>query len=295
MNTYFTNFLAHLRSVRGLSECTIENYTSACSIFFEFCDSVDVESLAEVNQQVVTDWIVYLYENGRQPSSINRYVSLLRNYFNWVIAFVPAMLEMENPCAAVKAMKQPKLLPKYIETRILREILDKMPESSFKELRSKAILVVAWHCGLRRSEMLNLKVVDVNFNAKIIRVFGKGRKERFVPFFDECADILQRYLCARAHQLQFASPWLFCTISGDALNRQQFRWIIQRILLPHVPAELAHPHILRHSFATMMMEKGVPIQAISLVMGHASIATTMRYLTINEDFIRSQIGMAFGC
>lgn len=293
MITYLSNFVAYLREVRGLSEDTITSYSSYCSVFFEYLEDVDCDAIAEVSQRVVSDYIAFLYESGRQASTINVYLNAIRQYFKWLLRFAPACIQMENPCIGIEAVKVPNKVPRFIETAVLRRIVDGMPEVSFKELRSKLVILLGWQCGLRRSEMINLRVDDINLSGHVLRVYGKGRKERFVPMFDEVERILIRYLAMRSHVLECSSPNLLCTVWGDALHRRMLALIVRNALVPHVAVDLAHPHVLRHSYATMLMKKGVPLQAIATVMGHASVATTMRYLSINYDYVRQSIEQAF--
>lgn len=293
MTTYLESFVAYLKEVRGLSPATLASYSDKCCSFFEFLDDDGCDAIVSVTSDTISRYIAFRFRGGMQPSSINVSLNAIRQYFNWLLRFAPACCSMVNPCSAIQPVRVPSKTPRFIETSILRKIVDDMPCVSFKQLRSKLVVLLGWQCGLRRSEILNLRIEDVMLDAHVLRIFGKGRKERFVPIFDEVEQCLVAYMSSRTALLEIFSPHLICSSWGDALSGAQMRCIVRAALLPHVPVELAHPHVLRHSFATMLMQRGVPLQAISTVMGHASVVTTMRYLTINYDYVRQSIAAAF--
>ena len=161
------------------------------------------------------------------------------------------------------------------------QILSKMPTSTDIEIRDKLILTILYHCGLRVSELVALNRNDMNEDQQVFTVFGKGRKKRVVPFSDEILNLINNKL----YKIPYNGYIINNCSDGEQLTTIQVRYIVKKNLLPFVRKDKAHPHALRHAFATTLLNNGMGIESISKLMGHSSINTTMIYLSLSMDKI----------
>ena len=283
-------FIEYCRFVRNYTPSTIRNYENLFDIVQRWaCDTS--YSVLCMSQDDVLRFIRDKMRAGSKAATVNQYVSMISSFWRWAIRFHFDEYNF-NPCDGIGRLKAEKDLPRCISADMMRTILADMPESSFKQLRSKAVILLAYHCGLRRSELQNAQLCDVDFAQCTIRVTGKGRKVRVVPLSTELVRILRLYLNA-ASQANLTTSSLFCTTSKNPLSYDEVAFIVRQALRRWVPESLCHCHILRHSFATSCMNAGVSIENIATLMGHESVNTTMRYLTISAQRIREQMKNVF--
>ena len=283
-----TDFVNFCRFTRNLCETTCTSYRHCFQLFSDFCVSRSL-SLEDVQQKDVIDFMTEKRRQGVSASSINQYIVAVSAFYDWAVRFRGFR---RNPAAGVQKMKTEKSLPVCVPSHLMKLILDKMPENTFKELRNKVVVLLGYHCGLRRAEMLALVDADLDFHAGVIRVYGKGRKVRLVPMSVQLASLMQLYMSSRPAS-HFGYDRVLVTSANEPLNYDQIAYVVKSALRPFLPAALCHCHILRHSFATTCMNAGVSIESIASLMGHESVETTMRYLTISSERVRAQIQGVF--
>lgn len=284
------SYLNFCRYKRALSPITVGNYEHVLQIFCKFLKTKNLQ-LLEIKEENILDFIDFCMKTNVKPSSINIYVGIISRFFQWGIRFHYGIFT-ENPAAEIPKLKVRKDLPRCISEKQLSEILLSLRENSWKQQRDKLIIMLAYHTGMRRRELISLVKIDVHLEEKTIRVLGKGGKVRIVPVSNQLSELFEKYFqtCAK---LKISSPWVFSNSEGQQIDYYKIAKIVKRILKKFVPEELAHCHILRHSFATTCLNKGVSIENIAALMGHASIETTMRYLSISSERINAQMRGVF--
>lgn len=269
-------FLDYEERAKNLSPLTIRNYRRHIKSFVIYMQGA--KDLDECNESDIVNFLISERERGMSAQSCNLILQSIRNYFDYLVRFHGFR---SNPAVKVEKMKVEKTLPRYIPEHKMNELFAKhLVGDSFKMLRSRAILAFFYMTGARCAELGKLNDVDLDFVERRIFLFGKGRKHRVVPMCATLGNILQTYISKRDLVLPKHDESLFCTIQGIRLSDREIRVIVTKALSCVVSEKLAHPHILRHTFATVLMNHGKKIQDISRWLGHTSIAVTQRYLTI---------------
>ncbi len=244
-------------------------------------ESVDVRGLRR--------YVAGLSADGQAPSTIARKLASLRGLFG-VQMTVGA--RTENPADLLRSPKRPQRLPRVLKADEVATLLDRIPATTPLELRDRALFELAYACGLRAEELVSLDVDAVDFDAETVRVEGKGGRTRIVPTGEHALAALERYLSRGRGALDGGeSRALFLSKSGRRLNTSDVRRRLRtwsRLALRNAPALAeAHPHALRHSFATHLLEGGADLRAIQELLGHASISTTQVYTRVESARLRS--------
>lgn len=269
----------YLKAERNLSTRTIENYEDTIRQFSKFTNDIYNASTCEVR-----NYILFMSEHNYKARSINAKLSALRTFYK------NAMLDnlcSKNPCENLQRLKEEKPLPRFIEQSTMNEILNSLSYDSFQHARKAIIVEILWQCGVRASELCSISVNDINFERMYIKINGKGRKQRFVPYGENLEKSILNYMKWR-ETINGKSENLLITKQGEALEPFQMRIILRQALIKFVPVELCHPHVLRHSFATAMLNNGANIEIIALLLGHSSVATTEIYTHTSINYLKNQ-------
>lgn len=283
-------FLNFCENGRNLSQQTMKQYTIVLHTWQQFCDllGITVESATSENAM---QWVLFQTRNGIKAVTINNRVSIVRTMYDFACRFLALN---NNPFVAVQKLKVPKLLPQYIEDATIKQAVHNFSGSDFQSVRARAVVMFFYCTGIRRSELSTLQLSDVDDAAKVIHVFGKGRKERLVPMADALLPYITEWMSIRLVTIPHASPWFFCSSTGGQVSATAIANIVREVFGTLIPRKLAHPHALRHSFATHCMQCGLPIPDIGRLLGHANTATTLRYLSLSTPSIYSSfINKAF--
>lgn len=275
---------------RALSTKTIQNYEVILQLFADFATARG-KSLISASEKDISDYVAHCLQNGNKPSTCNVYVTTLKVFYNWAMRFHFDQVR-ENPCANIPKLKARQDLPLCISSQKMERILSELPENTFRQQRAKLAVLMGYHTGMRRNEMVILLLSDLDMEQKTIRVLGKGGKVRIVPMSGQLVTLLEKYFATRKI-LGIKSEYLYSRSDGKAVGYGDFAVIVKQTLRQFVPENLSHCHILRHSFATACLNSGVSIENIAALMGHASIETTMRYLTISSERIKQQLAGVF--
>jgi integrase/recombinase XerC len=275
---YEVAFLTHLQKERRLSQHTLVAYTNDLAQFLSYCqDTYSLTSVSEVRHLHIRAWIVSQMEAGQNPRSINRRLSCLKTYFRY--AQKNGWLD-HDPMQKVVAPKTAKRLPVVIQEHEMRLLLSNIqyPEG-YAGLLHQIIIEVLYATGMRRSELANLKVADVDFSRSVIKVVGKGNKMRLAPVPSFLSDMLHRFIDTRKETFPTApDPQLLLSIKGVPLSPESIYAIVNKYLSLVSSAEQLSPHVLRHSFATHLSDHGADLNAIRELLGHSNLAATQIYM-----------------
>jgi integrase/recombinase XerD len=288
MNRLKRTFLDDLAAERGLSRHTIDAYDNDLSQFLTYLEARQIRDAAAIDGSIAEAYVVVLRRRNLAPASIARKCTALRLFARFLYGEGHASCDFGAPLEG--GFKQPKRLPVTISVSEVNRLLAAPPDSLPAGLRDRAMLELAYGSGLRVSELIALRVADVDLARKLVRPFGKGRKQRQVPMSDASCTLLQRYLThARPALLQGspATPALFVTHFGGPLTRGHFWRLVKRYAATAGLPKPVKPHTLRHSFATHLLAGGADVRAIQEMLGHVSIETTQRYTRVDVARLRA--------
>lgn len=274
-------FLSYLTVERGLSRNTTESYRLDLKGFLEFLNRRNKEAEAFKRDDII-DYISERRDKGVAASSICRLLSTLKSFTRFLII---EKVIFEDPTETIRTPERWQRLPRATSFSEINELL----QSEFKNksfLRDTAMLELMYSSGLRVSELISLKINDVNYEAGFLRIMGKGSKERVVPMNERAKTKMLRYMLELRHKMlkKKQSPYLFLTNRGAPMTRQRF-W---QALKKHAEQSgiKISPHIIRHSFATHLLEGGADLRSVQKMLGHSDISTTQIYTKVSGERIR---------
>jgi len=269
----------------GLAKATLDSYRSDLGRLAAWLAEQGHEALLDIRETTLTGFIAHLSRHTRATSQ-SRYLSTLRRFYRWQLGrgriFSDPTLKLANPA-------RPSRLPKVMSEKQVDALLNAPDIDNALGLRDRAMLETLYATGLRVSELVNLKSHEIGFNEGVIRVLGKGSKERLVPLGEVAIDWLLRYQSeARPEILKDRlSDDLFVTARGSAMTRQAFWQLIKRYaLLAGIDAAKLSPHVLRHAFATHLLNHGADLRVVQLLLGHADISTTQIYTHVARERLK---------
>ena len=244
------------------------------------CSEALTKSMQDWNHDDISDVLIYLTKAGKSPRSIARSLSALRSFYKFLRE---QKLRTDNPIAAHKTPKLGRALPKDLSEQDVEALLYAADTSTALGLRDRAMLEVLYACGLRVSELINLRVDLINLNQGYLRILGKGNKERLVPLGQIAAEWIEKYIQeARPHLYKSATDYLFLTQHGGIMSRQNFWYAIKRYALQAgIQSELS-PHTLRHAFATHLLNHGADLRVVQMLLGHSDLSTTQIYTHVAQ-------------
>lgn len=275
-------YINYISIEKGLAKNTINSYINDINAFFLYFKNI--KDTDQLSSDDLEEYILNLSTKGMATSSIVRIISSIKGFYVFLIS------ENINPTLKLHIIipKKEKHLPSFL-TYDEVEALFNAPDLSVKnEFRDRAMLELMYSCGLRVSELVNLKIRQINLNQKIIKVFGKGSKERITPIGDYAMDFLLRYMAEIRNKTKFkSSPYVFLNKNGEPISRQYFFTQIKKYALKAGISKKVSPHSLRHSFATHLLEKGADLIMVQKLLGHANIETTQIYTQVTTERILS--------
>jgi integrase/recombinase XerC len=278
-------YLAYLSSVRGVSERTVSAYRRDLRHFSAYCENHDF-SPEEAARTEVRGFIADLSAEGAASVSVNRSLSSIRGFYRWMLRF---NYRQDDPSSSLRNLKTPKTLPVFLwEGEMAR--FSMLPEKAgiLWPERDKALILAMYSAGLRISEAASLSLKNMCHDFSSARIIGKGNKERQVFFSEEAKEALLAYLPARKDRVKAEHPTdrLFISRKGDPISVPGLRWIITKYSERSGLDKNIHPHSLRHSFATHLVNSGCDVRVVQELLGHASISTTQRYTHVNMEHLK---------
>lgn len=276
-------FLDALWMERGLSDNSLSAYRNDLKqyeLWLQHAESGG--SLRSSDAAILQRYLGYRLTQGRSPKSTARLLSCLRNYYRYALR--QGWCD-SDPTAEVDSPRMGRALPKTLSEKEVESLLDAPDTAVAIEMRDKAMLEILYGCGLRVSELVGLLLLSINVNQGVVRVLGKGSKERLVPMGEEALACLQHYLAEARPQLVAgkANDWLFPSLRGQMMTRQTF-W--HRIRIYAIRAGIKKPlspHTLRHAFATHLLNHGADLRVVQMLLGHADLTTTQIYTYVAQQ------------
>ena len=286
MNIFLKEYLSVLKLEKNLSDNTVSSYKNDINSFMQFIESRKIEDLSSIKQNPLADFFKSLKEIGLTSSSAARYYSSLKGFFTYL--FLSRYIT-ENPIEKISSPKLAKNLPSVLTVEETDSVLSQPDTNNKLGLRDKAVLELLYACGTRVSELINIKISDLFFADDVIRVFGKGSKERIIPIGSSAVKWINKYLKeSRVLLMKKAKSenYLFLNNRGTKLSRMGVWKIVDRYVKEAGIEKEVHPHTFRHSFATHLLEGGADLRAVQEMLGHADISTTQIYTHIDRDYIK---------
>ena len=276
MKNYINEFLDYLINEKGYSNYTIKSYNEDLLAFYMYLDE---NNITNIDYNLIRSYLNYLYNLKFSNKSIARHISTLRSYFKYLLK---ENYIKENPMKLISNPKIPQKLPKYLNYNELEEILEIPNQSTFLGLRNALILELLYSTGVRVSELVNIKLSDIDLLNKKIIILGKGNKERIVLFGNKAYELIVKYLNKRDTNCEY----LFVNNNKNTLTDRGVRYIIDNIVKKSALKFKISPHTLRHTFATHLLNNGADLKSVQDLLGHESIATTGIYTHVSIEHLR---------
>ena len=269
-------FLDYLRHERNYSLLTVQSYGRDLEEFQSYFESID-DGLTwwTVDHDVVRAWMEHLMDKGNRASSVNRKLSALRSFYKYSLTM--GFCE-KSPVHGIQGPKKDKPLPSFLREREMDELLDEMVwEDDYKNVRARTLILTFYSTGIRLSELMALDDSSVDFSTCEMKVTGKRDKQRIIPFGQELRETLQQYMECRDAGVARQCEAFFVTAKGERMNRNQVRYEVEKSLKGWTTIPQRTPHVLRHSFATAMLNHGAGLESVKKLLGHESLTTTEVY------------------
>lgn len=269
-------FLNYLKFEKNRSQLTVSSYAEDLKLFEAYFKNLDSQlSWESVDSDVIRDWMESMMDKGNNATSINRRLSALRSLYRLALA---RGLVSRDPARMVRGPKKAKPLPQFLKENEMDNLLDHMVVGTgFKEVRAKAILALFYETGVRLSELTGLDDQAVDFDRCQIKVLGKRDKQRIIPFGEELREALLLYIKVRNGQVGQTGSALFVTEEGERMNGDQVRYLVKKCLSEGCTLKKRSPHVLRHTFATAMLNHKAGLESVKKLLGHESLSTTEIY------------------
>lgn len=278
MHNYLELFLEYLKSERNVSQNTVQSYFLDLQ---DFLVHVDIDS--EVTEEKITDYLEILKDRNFQVSTVKRKISALKQFFQFLVT--EELIE-QNPMTFIRQPKSCRALPKIISEDTVKKLRDATSSFSLEDqIRTDLILYLLYGSGLRVSELISLKMNSF-VEDKFIRIFGKGRKERIVPVTHQVFELLKQW-----NEIKPFSAWLFPSKNPEKhITRQRIFQIIKNVAaMSGVDPEKVSPHVLRHAFATHVLDHGADLLSVKKMLGHESISTTEIYTHVSRAKLKEVV------
>ncbi|HEY8226903.1 MAG TPA: tyrosine recombinase XerC [Pyrinomonadaceae bacterium] len=293
MEQLVNQFLEHLQYERNVSAHTLRNYRIDLEQFFNYLSSPDTQNkksqtpaLEQIDHLTIREWLASLHSAQKQKSSIARKLAALRTFFQFLVR--EGLLEL-NPAKLVSTPRQEKKLPKHLSVEEAVRFIESPDPDTDLGMRDRAMLELMYATGVRVAELTTMNVGDIDFSNQLIRVTGKRRKQRIVPFGEPAAAALRAYLQVREKFL-FNAPIskrdeqaLFLNYQGTRITTRSVGRMVEKYIRICAGIHNISPHALRHSFATHLLDSGADLRDIQELLGHARLSTTQVYTHVSME------------
>jgi integrase/recombinase XerD len=287
IRTYLKEFSFFLKLERGLSANSVDAYLNDVNKLAEYFEIAGVNKApSEITRKDLTEFITWLNELGMLPNTQARVISGIKSYFHYLSI---EQLIADDPTALLEAPKSVRKLPDVLSIEEINVLLESIDVSVPSGIRSKAILEVLYGCGLRVSELVNLKISNLNIDSGYIIVLGKGNKERLIPIGSVALKTISTYLIEVRSRLKIKpgqEDYIFLNKFGAKLSRISIFTMIKSLVEATLINKVISPHSFRHSFATHLIEGGADLRAVQAMLGHVSITTTEIYTHVDKEYLK---------
>jgi integrase/recombinase XerC len=280
------SFLKYLRFEKRVSPHTVTAYEHDLRQFQDFInENFSGETIDQANYGLIRSWIVQLVESELSPSSVNRKIASLRAFYKFLLREEHIA---KDPMMKIKPLKTSKRLPTFVKEPDMVKVLDNFVfENTLDGWRDKLVLELFYATGIRLSELINLKETQIDLRSRTIKVLGKRNKERVIPFSAGLVSIIENYRSARNREVEVKGHGLlFVTNSGEQCYPQMIYRTVKKYLDHYTTTDKRSPHVLRHTYATHLLNKGAEINAVKELLGHTSLAATQVYTHNSLDKLK---------
>ena len=268
------SFLQYIQYEKKYSSCTVFSYLNDINQFQDFLSETYSLSIGQTELKHIRAWIIRLKQDNIKSSSVNRKISALKSLFKYGLKnnYIKS-----NPCLKLQSLKTPKKLPVFFKESELETALEteKNTENHFADIRNNIILEILYQTGIRRAELISIKDSDFNFFSLTLRILGKGNKERIIPISKGLKEKVEEYINLK-NQI-FDSPYLIVTDNGEQAYPNLIYRTIKASMSEVSSLQKKSPHVIRHSFASSLLNNGAEISAVKELLGHANLAATQIY------------------
>lgn len=275
-------FIRHLRVERGLSINTYKTYQYHLISFMAFINQRN-KSFSSVTRNDIIDYLELKKNSGLRSSSMFGIAISIRQFYKFcnLVNYIT-----NEPTKTIILPKFTQRIPEPLNHNDMETLLNMPVKPKFTHIRNKAMIELMYSTGIRVSELINLKTRDVNLNENLIKVMGKGSKERIVPFSNRAKEAIMSYLEYRKNKNSIASDYLFLNSQGKPISRGGFWWELKKMAKKADIQTKVKPHMLRHTAATHLLSAGADLRILQEILGHQSIATTQRYTHVSNALLR---------
>ncbi len=269
-------FLNYLKYERNYSPRTLDSYGRDLREFEDYFKNLDCHlSWETIDSDIIRDWMESMMDRGNTARSVNRRLSALRSFFRFALS---RRLIEKDPSHLIRGPKAKKPLPYFLREKEMDELLDpRMWTDKYTDVLARTILIILYETGIRVSELTTLDDADVDFTSNTLKVTGKRNKQRIIPFGDEMKNTLLSYISKRADEITRVEEGLLLDKKGHRLKNQQAAYLVKKNLSKVTTMKKRSPHVLRHTFATTMLNHHAGLESVRQLLGHASISTTEVY------------------
>lgn len=286
MEKYIINFIDYLKNEKNYSIMTINSYKVDLDIFINFCKRENMTNIKKIDYKFIRLYLSFLYEKKYSKKTISRRISALRSLFKYLLR---EKVILKNPMILVSNPKLDKKLPKFLYYEQLEAILDIPDKNTPLGLRDALILELLYSTGIRVSEIVNIKIKDINFYDKKIKILGKGNKERIVLYGKCLNELLNLYLKESRPVIlnKKQNDYLILNKLGNNITDRGIREIISNIQKKGNFDFNISPHVFRHTFATHMLDSGADLKSVQELLGHENLATIQIYTHVSNEHLRN--------
>ena len=287
--SYVNQFLLFLKKERHYSALTISAYENDLTQFQSYLEHhlTEIISIHQITRLHIRSFLSYLFDQGFEPESINRKLACIRSFFRYWVNQGEIKI---SPAANVFSLKMQKKLPSTLSYQSIEKAIENIDAGTLFGLRNKVILELLYGTGIRLSELKNLNIKDIDFYNGLIKVRGKGEKERLVPLGSVAKQALTNYLERRYEFFKTIEDTneqaLILNKYGKRLSSKGIRRVVNKLLAPFSTTGKSNPHLLRHSFATHLLDEGADLTAVKELLGHKSLSTTQIYTRVTVERLK---------
>jgi len=271
------SFFTFLYVEKGLSKNTVDAYKNDLNYFLSWLNKINIQDYKNVTETVINDYVAHLFKNGLKSSSVNRKISSLKSFYLFLIK---KKVISSSPLSEIITPKKEQYLPSSMSEDEVERLLQSPNIELDIETRDKAMIEMLYATGMRISELINLKITDIDIERSVLKVLGKGSKERLIPFGEKASDSLSYYLKKRKKSL---AKEVFISNRGKKMTRTGFWQRIKIYLSREGLQDSISPHTLRHAFATHLLNRGADLRSVQLLLGHSDLSTTQIYTHIAKQ------------
>jgi integrase/recombinase XerD len=287
MEELLKQFLGYLSFEVGLSSNTVESYRRDLKRYLQFLKDKKVDSADKITEKLTSDFVMLLHRMGLAANSIARNLTSIRRFHKFLLA---EGLSLSDPTAILESPRLWRKLPVVLNVNEMEKLLDQPEQDKPLSVRDKAILEFLYATGVRISELIAVKRKDVMFEVELVRIFGKGGKERIIPLGRTARQTVERYLKEVRPDLakEYSEDVLFLNSRGRPFSRMGLWKILRKYVVMAGIKKKVSPHTIRHSFATHLLDAGADLRSVQEMLGHADISTTQIYTHLDREYLKSE-------